>query len=80
MNTHELPSTLAATSQEVSMAIIYVLCAIILLAPVVMAVVAVLVGIRAWRRTSAEKPAPTRRGVSEPAPTLGDQPRSSVHG
>jgi hypothetical protein len=77
MNTHEVPSTLAVTSEDVSMGIIYVLCAVILLAPVVMAVVVVWVDIRAWRRTSGEKPAPTGRRSS--APTLDNQPRSSVH-
>jgi hypothetical protein len=79
MNTHEPPSTLAVTSEDVSMGIVYVLCAVILVAPVVMFVVGIWIDIRDWRRTSAEKPAPARRGGSEPAPTLGDQPRSSVH-
>jgi hypothetical protein len=79
MNAHELPSTLAAiSSEDLSMGIIYVLCAIILVAPVVMFVVGIWMDIRDWRRTSAEEPAPVRRGGSESAAILDDQPRSSV--
>jgi hypothetical protein len=79
MNTHELPSRLAVTSEEVSMGIIYVLCAIILVAPVVMFVVGVWLGVRDWRRTSARESTPTRRSGFEPVSGRGEQPRSSVH-
>lgn len=79
MNTHELLSTLAVTSKDVSLGIVYVLCAIILMAPVVIFVIAACLGIRDWRRTCAGESAPTRRSGSEPVPGLGDQPRSSVH-
>jgi hypothetical protein len=79
MNGHELPSTLAATSEEVSMAIIYVLCAIILVAPFVMFVVGLWLGIQDWRRTSARESTPTRQDGSELAPVRGGERRSSVH-
>jgi hypothetical protein len=78
MNTHELPSTLAVTSEDASMGIIYVLCAIILIAPVVMFVIAACLCVRDWRRTSAREPIPTRRSALEPLPNHGDNPGSSV--
>jgi hypothetical protein len=79
MNTHDLPSTLAATSEDVSMAIIYVLCASILVAPVVMFVAGLWIEIRNSRRTSARESTPTRQGGSELAPRSGGERRPSVH-
>jgi len=73
------PWTLAATSEDVSMAVIFVLCAIILAAPIVMLVVGLWLGIRDWRRTSARKSTPARRIDSELAPGRGGERRSSVH-
>lgn len=79
MNGHELPSTLAVASEDVAMGIIYVLCAIILVAPIVMFVVGLWLEIRNWRRTSAGESTPTRPGGSEPAAVRGGTRRPSVH-
>jgi hypothetical protein len=67
MNTHELTSALAVASEDVSMAIVYALCGILMVGTLVMVVVVVWVDIRDWRRTATRESTPAQQGGFETA-------------